>query len=106
MIKNKLTALAAGIMIIGAMAGQAFAENPPVATHMEYGPQQVSFRVWHFPGVRDGVNTSGYYEYFDIMMDLGKGRKVLDTSLPEPVLQATPINPGGTEPVAINNKNL
>ena len=97
MIKQIMAATAA-VMV---MAVPAFAENPPLATHLEGGPELVSFRVWNFPAVRDGVKVSGFYEYFDMMMDLGNQKMVLDTASPEPVLQAAPIE-HGTEPATSN----
>ena len=100
-MRSKLIAL--GIATAIMTAGQAFAENPPLATHMEGGPELVSFRVWNFPGVRDGVKVSGYYEYFDMMMDLGNMQSVLDVASPEPVLQAAPVE-YGTEPAASNGQ--
>lgn len=98
---NKFIALGVATMMM--TAGQAFAENPPLATHLEGGPELVSFRVWNFPGVRDGVKVSGYYEYFDMMMDLGNMQTVLDVAGPEPALQATPVE-YGTEPAARNGE--
>lgn len=74
----------------GALIKNTDFQSAPVATHMEYAPELVSFRVWVEPGISGGVQVAGHYEYFDMMMDLGNAKEVIDTPELSPALQASP----------------
>lgn len=69
-------------------------EVPPVSTVTVTEPELVSFRVWVFPGLVDGVQVSGHYEYFDMYMDTGRQRETLEPAHQEPVLRAVPVTQG------------
>ncbi|MDD3673336.1 MAG: hypothetical protein PHG70_07450 [Synergistaceae bacterium] len=90
---KKITAIAAMILVIFC-GTSAFAETPPVSTMTVAVSELVPFRVWIFPGVVDGVQVSGHYEYFDMYMDTGKTQEVLEAPTVEPVLKALPVTMG------------
>lgn len=90
---KKITAIAALILVI-VCGTPVFAETPPVSTVTVAVAELVPFRVWVFPGIVDGVQVSGHYEYFDMYMDTGKTQEVLEAPMVEPVLKAIPITTG------------
>lgn len=94
---KRVMLLILAVVMLAAATGAAFAsdiQSPPVATHMESGPELVSFRVWVLPALIDGVQVDGHYEYFQMMMDLGNSKEVIDGLEQYPSLQAVPVETG------------
>ena len=91
-MKKLIIALTAALLVCYALP--VMAETPPVSTVTVAGPELVSFRVWVFPGIVDGVQVSGHYEYFDMYMDTGHQREVLEPMKLEPALKALPVTHG------------
>ncbi len=91
-MKKLIIALTVALLVCYALP--VMAETPPVSTVTVAGPELVSFRVWVFPGIVDGVQVSGHYEYFDMYMDTGRQREVLEPMKLEPALKALPVTQG------------
>lgn len=93
----KKTIIALAIVLMVFCAAPLFAadmETPPVSTVSVPVSELMPFRVWVFPGTVDGIQVSGHYEYFDMYMDTGKTKEVLEGPTQEPALKAVPITTG------------
>lgn len=94
-----------GVLIAVFFASAAFAapQRPagyteaPQAVHEEQAIELVPIRVWVFPGLSDGVQVSGHYEYFDMYMDMGKTKTVVDAIPAVPAIP-TQVRQQGSAP--------
>lgn len=91
-MKKKIVLLAiVGVLVLSSVT---WADNAPVATTpVDGGPTLISFKVWVLPHTENGVQKSGYYETFDLLVDLSDGFEALDTPPAQPVIAPIPASP-------------